>query len=159
MEVVLGIPKLVKVDNFVCGPCQLGKQTRTHHHATLTTATARPIKQLHIDFMGLARIESLGDKRHFTIVVDDFTKFTWAILLISKSKAPQKIEILCKRLLNKKGVTINFKVTMEGSSKNLNQRIFALKLGQLKNFQLLLLLNKMEQLRGRIKSFSRKLEI
>ena len=54
MEVVLGIPKLVKVDNFVCGPCQLGKQTRAHHHATLTTTTTRPLKLLHSDLMGPA---------------------------------------------------------------------------------------------------------
>ena len=101
-EAMLGIPKLVKFDNFVCGPCQLAKQTRAHHHATLTTATARPLKLLHIDLMVLARTKSLRGKRYFTVVVDDFTRFTWAILLRSKSEAPQKIEILCKRLLNEK---------------------------------------------------------
>ena len=38
-EAVLGIPKMAKFDNTVCGPCQLRKQTRTHHQATLTIAT------------------------------------------------------------------------------------------------------------------------
>ena len=99
---MLGILKLVKVDNFFCGPCQLGKQTKAHHHATLTTATTRPLKLLHIDLMVLARTKSLRGKRYFTVVVDDFTRFTWAILLRSKSEAPQKIEILCKKLLNEK---------------------------------------------------------
>ena len=30
-EVMLGIPKLGKVDTVVCGPFELGKQTRAHH--------------------------------------------------------------------------------------------------------------------------------
>ena len=33
-ESVLGIPKLSKVSNAVCGPCQLGKQTKTKHPRT-----------------------------------------------------------------------------------------------------------------------------
>ena len=101
-EALLGIPKLVKVDNAVCGLCQLGKQARAHHHATLTIATARPLELLHIDLIGPAKTESLGGKRYIMVVVDDFIKFTWAILLKFKSKAPQKIEILCRRLQNEK---------------------------------------------------------
>ena len=57
--------------------------------------------------MGPTRIESLGGKRYIIVMVDDFTKFTSAILLRSKSKAPQQIEILCKRFQNGKGVCIN----------------------------------------------------
>ena len=57
--------------------------------------------------MGPTRTESLRGKKYIVVVVDNFTKFTWAILLMSKSEAPQKIEILCKRLQNEKGVSIN----------------------------------------------------
>jgi len=107
-EAVFGISKLVKVDiNVVCGPCQLGKQTRSHHQATLTTATTRPLKLLQIDFIGPTIAKSLGGEKYIMIVVDDFTIFTWAILLLSRSEAPQQIEILCKRLQNEKGVSIN----------------------------------------------------
>ena len=84
-KAVLGIPKLVKVDNAIYRTCQLGKQIRAHYHATLTTATTRPLELLHIDLVGPARIESLGGKRCIMVVVYDFTRFTWAILLKSKS--------------------------------------------------------------------------
>ena len=57
--------------------------------------------------MGPTRTESLRGKKYIVVVVDNFTKFTWAILLMSKSKAPQQIEILCKRLQNEKRVSIN----------------------------------------------------
>lgn len=41
------------------------------------------------------------------IVVDDFTRFTWAVLLRSKFEAPHQTETLCKRLQNEKGVSVN----------------------------------------------------
>ena len=75
------MPKLSKVTNVVCGPCQLGKQTKAQHHATLTTTTPRPLELLHVDLMGKTRIESLGGKKYIMVVIDDFTKFTWVVLL------------------------------------------------------------------------------
>lgn len=57
--------------------------------------------------MGPTRTESLGSKRYIMVMVNDFTRFTCAILLRSKFEASQKIEILCKRLQNEKGVCIN----------------------------------------------------
>ena len=33
-ESILGIPKLNRVDNIVCGTCQLGKQTKAKHPGT-----------------------------------------------------------------------------------------------------------------------------
>ena len=41
------------------------------------------------------------------IVVDNFTRFTWAILLRFKSEAPSQLETLCRRLENEKGLIIN----------------------------------------------------
>ena len=113
-EAVLGIPKLVKVNNVVCGSYQLGKQIRAHHHANLTTTTSRPLELLHIDLLGRTRIESLGDKRYIMVVVNDFTRFTWAILLRFKFEAPHQIETLCKRLQNEKGETVNHLLSDQG---------------------------------------------
>ena len=58
-DAILGMPKLSKVTNAVCGPCQLGKQTKAQHHATLTTGTARPLELLHVDLMGPTRMKLL----------------------------------------------------------------------------------------------------
>ena len=68
-ESVLGIPKLSRMNNMVCGPCQLGKQTKAKHLSTQTSATSRPLELLHLDLMGLARTESLGGKRYILVVV------------------------------------------------------------------------------------------
>ena len=106
-ELVLGIPKLNSVSNVVCGPCQLGKQMKAKHPGTQTSTTSRPLELLHLDLMGLTRIESLSGKRYIMVVVDDFTRYTWVILLRSKSDAPEYIEALCARLQNDKSLKID----------------------------------------------------
>ena len=83
---------------MVCGPCQLGKQMKAKHPGTQTSTTSRPLELLHLALMGPIRIESLGGKRYIMIVVNDFTRYTWVILLRSKSDAPEHIETLCTRL-------------------------------------------------------------
>ena len=80
-ESVLGIPKLSIVSNVVCGPCQLGQQTKAKHLGTQISATSRSLELLHLDLMGPTRTESLGGKRCIMVVVDVFTRFTWVILL------------------------------------------------------------------------------
>ena len=71
---VLGIPKLSRVNNVVCGPCQLGKQTKAKYPGTQTSTTSKPLELLHLDLVGLTRTESLRGKRYIMIVVDDFTR-------------------------------------------------------------------------------------
>ena len=97
-ESVLGIPKLSRMSNVVCGLCQLGKQTKAKHLGTQTSATSRPLELLHLDLMGPTRTESLGGKRYIMVMIDDFTRYTWIILLLSKPNTLEHIEALCIRL-------------------------------------------------------------
>ena len=106
-ELVLGIPKLSRTSNVVCGPCQLGKQTKAKHPGTQTSGTSRPLELLHLNLMGPTRTESLGGKRYIMVVIDDFTRYTWVILLRSKSDALEHIETLCTRLQNEKNLKID----------------------------------------------------
>ena len=57
--------------------------------------------------MSPTRIESLSGKRYIMVVVDDFTRYTWVILLRSKLDAPENIEAMCTRLQNKKSLKID----------------------------------------------------
>ena len=56
--------------------------------------------------MGLMRIESMGGKRYIMVVVDDFSRYSWVAFLREKSEACDKMEMLCKKLQNEKGVPI-----------------------------------------------------
>ena len=68
-ESILGIPKLSRVNNVVCGPCQLGKQKKAKHLDTQTFSSSRPLELLYLDLMGPTRTESLGGKRYIMVMV------------------------------------------------------------------------------------------
>ena len=80
---------------------------KAKHPGTQTSATSRPLELLHLDLMGSTGTESFGGKRYIMVVVDDFTRYTWFILLKSKSNAPKHIEALCTRLQKEKNMKID----------------------------------------------------
>ena len=90
------------MNNVVYGLCQLGRQMKAKHPGTQTSATSRPLELLHLDLMGPMKTKSLGGK-----TVDDFIKYTWVILLRSKSDTPKHIEALCTRLQNERSLKID----------------------------------------------------
>ena len=72
LEAVIGLPKFGKIKKNFCGPRRLGKQTKSTHPKVNVVTTSHPLVLLHIDLMGLTRIESVGGKRYIMAVVDDF---------------------------------------------------------------------------------------
>ena len=106
LEAVIGLPKFGKTEKNVCGSCQLGKQTKLSYLKVNVVATSRPLELLHVDLMGPTRTESLGGKRYTMVVVDDFLRYSWVEFLREKSEACDKMERLCMRLQNEKGVPI-----------------------------------------------------
>ena len=57
--------------------------------------------------MDPTRTKSFSGKRYIMVVVDNFIRYTWVILLRSKSDAPKHIEAFCIRLQNEKSLKIN----------------------------------------------------
>ena len=97
-DVVVGLPKFEKIDRCICGPCQIGKQVKSKHPSVASVQTSKPFKLLHIDLIGPAKVQSLGGKKYILVVVDDFTRYTWVVLLKDKAEAPKKMIHLCKKL-------------------------------------------------------------
>ena len=106
-DVVIGLPKFEKIEKCICGPCQMGKQVKSKHPSITKVQTSRPLELLHIDLMGPARVQSLGGKKYILVVVDDFTRYTWVLLLRDKAEAPEKVIHLCKKLHVEKGTVID----------------------------------------------------
>lgn len=71
---------------------------KSKHPSIASVQTSRPLELLHIDLIGLARVQSLGGKKYILVVVDDFTRYTWVVLLKDKAKTPEKMIHLCKKL-------------------------------------------------------------
>ena len=84
----------------------MGKQVKSKHPFVTKVQTSRPLKLLHIDLMGLTRVQSLGGKMYILVVMDDFTRYTWVVLLRDKAEAPEKMIHLSKKLQVEKGIVI-----------------------------------------------------
>ena len=56
--------------------------------------------------MGLARVQSLGGKKYTLVIVDDFTRYIWVVLLKDKAEALEKMIHLCKNLQVEKDTVI-----------------------------------------------------
>jgi hypothetical protein len=97
-DIVKGVPKIEKTGKGICGSCQLGKQTRAAHKKTLGIQTSRNLELLHMDLMGSTRTASLGGKRYILVVVDDFSRYTWAIPIREKSNAFDAAQHLFKKI-------------------------------------------------------------
>ena len=68
--------------------------------------TLRTLELLHIDLMGPARVQSLGEKKYILVAVDDFTRYTWVMLLKDKDEALKKMIHVCKELQVEKDTVI-----------------------------------------------------
>ena len=79
---------------------------KSKHPSISEVQTFRPLELLHIDLMGPARVQSLGGMKYILVVVKDFTRYTWVILLRYKSEAPYKMIHLCKKLQIEKNAMI-----------------------------------------------------
>jgi len=113
----------------------LEKQTKSSHPKVNVIAKSCPLELLHVDLMGPTRMESLGGKRYIMVVVDDFSRYSWVEFLREKSKACEKMEKLCKRLQNEKGVPI-IKIRSDHGKKfeNVNFEAFCNEYGINKEF-------------------------
>jgi transposase InsO family protein len=97
-DIVKGLPKMEKTERGIYGLCQLGKQTRVAHKKTSGILTSKNLELLHMDLMGPTRIASLGGKRYILVIVDDFSRYTWAIPIREKSDAFDTAQNLFKKI-------------------------------------------------------------
>jgi hypothetical protein len=74
-EIVKDLPKMEKTGKDVCGPFQLGKQTRAAHKKTLGILTSRNLELRPMDLMGCTRTDSLGGRKYILVIVDDYSRF------------------------------------------------------------------------------------
>ena len=50
--------------------------------------TTRPLELIHMDLCGPMRIQSRsGKKKYVFVIVDDYSRFTWTLFLVSKDEA------------------------------------------------------------------------
>jgi hypothetical protein len=114
--IVKYLPKMEKTGKGVCGPCQLGKHTRAAHKKTSGILTSKNLELLHMDLMGPTRTATLGGRKYILLVVDDFFRYTSAIILREKFDAFDAAQHLFKKIQIEQNCQImRTAVIMEGS--------------------------------------------
>lgn len=90
-QLVTGIPN-ISIEKETCASCLLGKQTR---HPFPNTATYRAIHKLeliHGDLCGPITPPTAGKSRYIFVLIDDFSRYMWTVLLQEKSEAFEKFK-------------------------------------------------------------------
>jgi transposase InsO family protein len=83
-----------------CSACQTGKQVGTHHPHKNIMMTDGPLEQLHMDlFVSIAYI-SIVRSKHFLVIVDDYSRFTWVFFLQEKSQTQETLKTFLRRAQN-----------------------------------------------------------
>jgi transposase InsO family protein len=63
-------------------------------------STSRPLELLHMDLFGPTTCRSIGGNRHGLVVVDDYSRYTWVLLLSDKSNVFSIFKGFAKRAEN-----------------------------------------------------------
>lgn len=108
-DLVVGLPKINFLKDHLCDTCQMGKQTMVSFKSKNVISTSRPLELIHMDLFGPYRTKSLGGNYYGFLLVDDYSRFTWTILLHTKDEnfsAFKHFAKLSQNKINSKIVTI-----------------------------------------------------
>jgi hypothetical protein len=86
------------IKTMVCEACQKEKQTKAQHKKTADILTSRPLELLHMDLIGPTQTDNIGGKKYIIIIVNDYSRYIWVILLRDKSKSFDFVGKLFRRL-------------------------------------------------------------
>ena len=65
-------------------------------------STFRPLELLHLDLFGPSRTMSMGGNYYALVSVDDYSRFTWTLILSLKNNAFKVFHKLAKLIQNEK---------------------------------------------------------
>nr|KYP75541.1 Retrovirus-related Pol polyprotein from transposon TNT 1-94 [Cajanus cajan] len=75
------VPYLSRLESLKCESCQLGKHVRTSFPNSINNRAVSPFDVIHSNVWGPSRVPSLLGHRYYVTFIDDFSRFTWIILM------------------------------------------------------------------------------
>jgi hypothetical protein len=89
---ILGLTNVHFEKDMVCSVCQAGKLVGVPHPPNSIMTTRQPLELIHMDHIGPVAYLSIGGKRHCSVIVDDFSRFTRVFFVHDKSEVHEKIK-------------------------------------------------------------------
>ncbi|SGY56257.1 BQ5605_C006g04119 [Microbotryum silenes-dioicae] len=85
-EAVLGVNMEVALNaDLKCDTCQAGKITHHPFPTVASNRSAQPLDRVHMDLLAFDGAVSLGGAKYALVIVDDYTRYLWAIPMSHKS--------------------------------------------------------------------------
>nr|GEU85773.1 hypothetical protein [Tanacetum cinerariifolium] len=97
-DIVSGLPKLKYVKDHLCSSCELSKVKRSSFKTKAVPSSKGRLNLLHMDLCGPMRVESINGKKYILIIIDDYSRFTWTLFLISKDETPKVLKDFLKMI-------------------------------------------------------------
>ena len=116
-DLVKGLPHFQN-PNDVCANCILGKHSRASF-PSLAYRTLSVLELMHMDICGLISPQTVGGKRYFFLIVDDYSRCMWVASLKEKSEALEKFKIFKSMVEAEKEVKIKCVRSDRGGGGNL----------------------------------------
>ncbi|GJR07207.1 putative ribonuclease H-like domain-containing protein [Tanacetum coccineum] len=85
-NLVRGLPSKLFENDQTCVACQKGKQHRASCKTKTENSISLPLHLLHMDLFGPTFVKSLMKKMYCLVVTDDYSRFTWVLLLATKDE-------------------------------------------------------------------------
>nr|GEW41403.1 retrovirus-related Pol polyprotein from transposon TNT 1-94 [Tanacetum cinerariifolium] len=90
-DLVRGLPRLKFEKDHLCSACQLGKSKKHTYKPKTENTNLEVLNTLHMDLCGSMRGQTINGKKYILVIVDDYSRFTWVKILISKDETPEVV--------------------------------------------------------------------
>ncbi|GJY86381.1 retrovirus-related pol polyprotein from transposon TNT 1-94 [Tanacetum coccineum] len=97
-DLVTGLPKFKYHKEHLCPSCEQGKSKRASHPPKPVPNSKKRLHLLHMDLCGLMRIASINGKSYVLVIMDDYSCYTWVVILRLKDEPPEEIKTFLKRI-------------------------------------------------------------
>ena len=104
-DLVRGLKDVFEKDKL-CSSCQAGKQVGNTHPKKSIMSTSKAFELLHMDLFGPTQYTSIGENKYGFVIVDDYTRYTWAFFLVDKSDVFATFKSFVKGIHNEFEITI-----------------------------------------------------
>jgi hypothetical protein len=121
-DLVRGLKDVIFKKDKPCSACQTGKQVGNNHPKKSIMSTSKAFELLHMDLFGPTQYTSIGGNKYGFVIVDDYTRYTWAFFLVDKSDVYATFKSFVNQCQNEFETTIK-KVRSDNSSEFKNTRI------------------------------------
>ncbi|GJW36608.1 retrovirus-related pol polyprotein from transposon TNT 1-94 [Tanacetum coccineum] len=97
-DIANGLLKLKYVKDQLCLSCEMGKAKSSSFKTKIVPSSKGQLNLLHMDLYGPMQIEGINGKKYISVIVDDFSRYTWSHFLRSKDETLEVLKDFLKMI-------------------------------------------------------------